>query len=77
MGMYMQLLKLNKQEKKRNLIEALRFFCFVELILISVIRQIEKMLYLDIDFTFDIKDTELQTRIMRGFGTPDGQASTK
>ena len=28
-------------------------------------------------FTFDIKDTELQTRIMRGFGTPDGQASTK
>lgn len=29
------------------------------------------------DFTFDIKDTELQTRIMRGFGTPDGQASTK
>lgn len=47
--MYMQLLKLNKQEKKRNLIEALRFFCFVELILISLIRQIEKMLYLDID----------------------------
>lgn len=28
-------------------------------------------------FTFDIKDTELQTRIMRGFGTPDSQASTK
>lgn len=28
-------------------------------------------------FTFDIKDTELQTRIMRGFGTPDGQKSTK
>lgn len=27
--------------------------------------------------TFDIKDTELQTRIMRGFGTPDSQASTK
>lgn len=26
---------------------------------------------------FDIKDTELQTRIMRGFGTPDGQTSTK
>ena len=28
-------------------------------------------------FTFDIKDTELQTRIMRGFGTPDGQTSTE
>lgn len=28
-------------------------------------------------FIFDIKDTELQTRIMRGFGTPDSQASTK
>ena len=28
-------------------------------------------------FIFDIKDTELQTRIMRGFGTPDGQKSTK
>lgn len=28
-------------------------------------------------FTFDIKDTELQTRIMRGFDTPDGQKSTK
>ena len=28
-------------------------------------------------FTFDIKDTELQTRIMRGFGTPDSQAFTK
>lgn len=28
-------------------------------------------------FTFDIKDTKLQTRIMRGFGTPDSQASTK
>ena len=26
---------------------------------------------------FDIKDTKLQTRIMRGFGTPDSQASTK
>ena len=26
---------------------------------------------------FDIKDTELQTRIMYGFGTPDSQASTK
>lgn len=26
---------------------------------------------------FDIKDAELQTRIMRGFGTPDGQTSTK
>ena len=26
---------------------------------------------------FDMKDTELQTHIMRGFGTPDGQASTK
>ena len=36
MVMYMQLLKLDKQEKKRNRIEALRFFCFVELILISV-----------------------------------------
>ena len=49
MVMYMQLLKLNKQEKKRNLIEALRFFFIVELIVISVIRQIKKMLYLDID----------------------------
>lgn len=48
----MQLLKLNKQEKKkRNLINELRFFCFVKLILISGIRQIEKMLYLDIDVT--------------------------
>lgn len=28
-------------------------------------------------FIFDMKDTELQTRIMRGFGTPDGQKSTK
>lgn len=28
-------------------------------------------------FTFNIKDTELQTRIMRGFGTPDNQTSTK
>ena len=28
-------------------------------------------------FTFYIKDTELQTRIMRGFGTPDSQAFTK
>lgn len=26
---------------------------------------------------FDIKDTKLQTRIMRGFGTPDSQTSTK
>lgn len=28
-------------------------------------------------FIFNIKDTELQTRIMRGFGTPDNQAPTK
>lgn len=28
-------------------------------------------------FTFDMKDTELQTHIMRGFGIPDSQASTK
>lgn len=28
-------------------------------------------------FIFDIKDTELQTRIMRGFGTPNSQASAK
>lgn len=28
-------------------------------------------------FIFNIKDTELQTRIMRGFGTPDSQASAK
>lgn len=44
----------------------------------SFLTDLNYKLALDIQaFTFDIKDTEMQTRIMRGFGTPDNQASAK